>query len=52
MAITNKLNKVLKNNGMKRINLPPPSADGPDVTFNEDAANPRYAAINRYFPTI
>jgi hypothetical protein len=30
----------------------PPSADGPDVTFNEDAANPRYAAINKYFPNI
>jgi hypothetical protein len=29
-----------------------PSADGPDVTFNEDATNPRYAAINKYFPNI
>jgi hypothetical protein len=37
---------------MERIHLPPPSADGPDVTFNEDAANPRYAAINKYVPSI
>jgi hypothetical protein len=34
------------------FNLPPPSTDGPDVTFNEDVANPRYAEINKYFPTI
>jgi hypothetical protein len=38
---------------MKGIHLPPPpSADGPDVTFNEDAAIPRYAAINKYVPNI
>jgi hypothetical protein len=37
---------------MEPIHLPPPSADGPDVTFNEDAANPKYAAIKKYVPSI
>jgi len=37
---------------MNRIHLPPPSADGPDVTFNEDAANCTNAAINKHVPSI
>ena len=37
---------------MNRIHLPPLSADGPDVTFNEEAANRRNAAINKYVPRI
>jgi len=37
---------------MNRIHLPPPSADGPVVTFNEDAANRRNAAINKHVPSI
>lgn len=48
----NRIDSFLKTHFMNRIHLPPPSADGPDVTFNEDAANRRNAAINKHVPSI